>query len=248
VKRARILLWDGGTQVILGVPVTNLYFDAKAQLSTWNPIIKLTRYNEVTYVDKGSSTRLHGLVILQHQFLCRPAITTIDASSLEQSKFKEGSASIESIPAEPRNSDVLAREVLSATSAFHHATIAHNNNESLRTLPEVQFCKSGDDSLCSRCGVEFKICVAEQHFEEMKTPEFLNAVSEHCHFVDREVKDMTNSLKRNLLHWWFATNVYFVKGAANRKQLLNCLECAIRMACPNPKEKPCGLFQPKLKP
>ena len=66
VKRARILLWDGGTKVILGVPVTNLYFDVKAQLSTGNPIIKLKRYNEVTYVDKGSSARLHGIVV---QFL-----------------------------------------------------------------------------------------------------------------------------------------------------------------------------------
>lgn len=154
-------------------------------------MIRMKRHNKATCVDEGSQTCLHGLVILQCRFLCCPAIATIDASSLKQAKFKEGPDGIESIPAEAGNSNVLAHEVSHATSSFHHATTARNNNESLQTLPEVQLCKSGKDSLCSRHGVEFKICIAKQHFEEMRTPEFLNAVSEHHHFVDRKVKDVT---------------------------------------------------------
>jgi hypothetical protein len=47
-----------------------------------------------------------------------------------------------------------------------------------------------------------------QHVVEMKTPEFLNAVSEHCHFVDREVKDVTNSLKRNVLYCHFCWQLF----------------------------------------
>ena len=43
------------------------------------------------------------------------------------------------------------------------------------------------------------------------TPEFA-FLSEFVH----EVSEMTNSLKRNMLYWWYATNVYLVTGKNNR--------------------------------
>jgi hypothetical protein len=49
-----------------------------------------------------------------------------------------------------------------------------------------------------------------------------------------DLDKMTPSHKRNMLFWWYATNVYNISGKSKRGKLPECLEYAIRLEHPNP--------------
>ena len=58
----------------------------------------------------------------------------------------------------------------------------------------------------------------------------LEVVAQYCWFATKEVSKMDNSNKRNMLYWWYMTNMYFVCGAGHRKDPPACLKAAIRSA------------------
>ena len=66
----------------------------------------------------------------------------------------------------------------------------------------------------------------------------LSEIKKECHFADKEPTQMTNKEKRNLLYWWYATNVYLILGKATRAELPPCLEHAVRVCYPNDKGDP----------
>ena len=115
-------------------------------------------------------------------------------------------------------------------------------------LPEwtTVFC-SGPNFLCSKYGIRQRSCVAERFAGRVGTADFMNAVVKRCYFVDRPVNQMTNNLKRNVLYYWFATNIYFVKGSGNRKELPECIQCLVRMTFPNNISEPYKQFAAKPK-
>ncbi len=45
---------------------------------------------------------------------------------------------------------------------------------------------------------------------------------------------MTNSQKRCMIYWWYATNIYSICGKKNRMKLPDCLVNAVRKAYPEP--------------
>jgi hypothetical protein len=47
-----------------------------------------------------------------------------------------------------------------------------------------------------------------------------------------EVKDMTESQKRCMIYWWYATNIYSICGKKHRMKLPDCLVNAVRTAYP----------------
>ena len=61
----------------------------------------------------------------------------------------------------------------------------------------------------------------------------LEVVRQHCWFATKEVSQMDNGNKRNMLYWWYMTNLYNVCGAGERKDPPACLKAAIRIAYPS---------------
>ena len=122
------------------------------------------------------------------------------------------------------------------SSDFHRRVKEHQENRCNEPMPtaKVEFC-TPQNRLCSAHGVEHAACLAESRpMEELN----LEAVAEQCQCVDREVAEMPNNLKRNILHWWFATNFYQAVGLGERQQPPSCLARAIRMTHPNKKGTP----------
>jgi hypothetical protein len=61
----------------------------------------------------------------------------------------------------------------------------------------------------------------------------LTEVSRECWFLDvADVTMLPNRKKRNIMYWWYATNVYSIRGCGHRGELPLCLVQAIRAAYP----------------
>ena len=85
--------------------------------------------------------------------------------------------------------------------------------------------------LCSLYGLNFLQCITECFPVVGRN---LEGIARECYFVTMEVNQMTNRKKRNLLYYWYATNVYNIVGKYNRERLPPCLESAVRSAYPEP--------------
>ena len=234
-KRARVLLWDGGEHVVLGVIAGHLIGFVEQHLDGGQPIIRLKTHIDSVYQDiagsaavRDSSTR-PCLLIVHYQFLCRP-IKDIDATKFDEivvdSGKKGGNVDVDEVIGEPE-------------SNFHKRILNFQKNTDTEPLPvsSVVFCKA-PHFLCSRYGQRQYSCVAERFESLVGTDDFLKGAFWHCYFVDRPVEKMDNSKRRNLLYYWFVTNIYFIRGSKNRKELPECLLCLIRMSYPNAKNVP----------
>lgn len=62
--------------------------------------------------------------------------------------------------------------------------------------------------LCSVHGVEMIGCICELHPVQRLN---LQTLKEDCYFAKDEVGQMTNSQKRCMIYWWYATNIYLWK-------------------------------------
>ena len=72
-------------------------------------------------------------------------------------------------------------------------------------------------------------CICELHPVQRLN---LQTLKEDCYFAKDEVEQMTNSQKRCMIYWWYATNIYSICGKNKRRQLPNCLVKAVRDAYP----------------
>ena len=61
----------------------------------------------------------------------------------------------------------------------------------------------------------------------------LDDIRANCYFADRAVSEMENNHKRFMLYWWWATNVFTIRGAKNRQQLPACIVDEIRRRYPS---------------
>jgi len=78
---------------------------------------------------------------------------------------------------------------------------------------------------CSLYGVSMVSCVCETDPVDKLD---LEVVREYCYFATKTVDKMDNGLKRNMLYWWYMTNIYHICGKGKRKPLPSCLAYAIR--------------------
>ena len=60
----------------------------------------------------------------------------------------------------------------------------------------------------------------------------LELIARDCVFATREVGEMSNSDKRFLLYYYYATTVYQFHGKGNRVELPECLKTAVRALYP----------------
>lgn len=232
-RRCRLVLWDGGQKMVLGVLATNLNNDACHQLSEGQPIIRVKKFNIVQYREDNTYTQ-PGIFLLQYQYLCMPLTAPVKMSSLcfltyeADTKTEEREEVIK-----PHASDDEPLTI------FHRRIVDYQSNSNMEPLPSkcLALCKPSD-RLCSRYGIVLNYCLAEHYEANIKSGDFIEAIACGCPLVDRDVIDMEPHHKRFLLYWWFATNIYFVKGNKNRQELPPCVEACIKMTYPNHKGTP----------
>ena len=251
IPRVKLDLWDGSDLMCLGMPASHLLYAAKTQLTKGQPIIRLKLFTETSYNDNGIIRP--GVAIVQYQFLCRPA-KDVDAKKLKShGKLFFACCNDNGDDSDNGGTDSSFDAVAEAQSLQNPRTQFHQRIlEFQKTSVEMEVQRLPKDCmrlcseqcrLCSCHGHRFPYCLAEKYEKQVASSEFLEAIAEHCYFVDREVSAMDPSLQRNLLYYWFATNIYFVKGAGNRKVLPDCLVCLIRMSYPNKKGVPYKKFR-----
>ena len=92
----------------------------------------------------------------------------------------------------------------------------------------VDCCPS--NRYCSMHGVSFAVCIC-QAIPIAKLD--LASIKEDCYFATENLDKMTNPHKRNMIYWWYATNIYSICGKKKRKQLPKCLVHNIRRCHPS---------------
>ena len=83
---------------------------------------------------------------------------------------------------------------------------------------------------CSLYGVGMVSCVCDTDPVDKLD---LEVIREYCHFATKTVDKMDNGNKRNMLYWWYMTNIYHICGKGKRKPLPSCLLYAIRCQYPS---------------
>ena len=91
------------------------------------------------------------------------------------------------------------------------------------------------DRYCSMHGVSFIVCICDCiKVEDLDLP----SIKEDCYFATDKMEDMPNNHKRNMIYWWYATNVYSICGKKKRKELPKCLVHRVRQHYPS--DEYCG--------
>ena len=103
-----------------------------------------------------------------------------------------------------------------------------NSSAPDRSDAPVNCCSSS--RYCSMHGVNFICCVCESIPVEKLD---LAAIKEDCYFATDKLDEMTNPHKRNMIYWWYATNIYSICGKGKRKELPKCLVHRIRQCHPS---------------
>ena len=82
---------------------------------------------------------------------------------------------------------------------------------------------------CERYGLSPVLCICKSDLPDKIN---LEVLQEFCWFATKEVTDMDNSNKQNMLYWWYMTNIYNIGGKGVTKEPPACLTAAIRHAYP----------------
>ena len=109
-----------------------------------------------------------------------------------------------------------------------------DEDDQYERLVEVE-C-TAQNRCCSLYGVSQVVCVCESDPVDKID---LEMVRRYCHFATTDVSKMKNGWKRNMLYWWYMTNIYNICGKDNRKEPPACLKAAIRKKFPEPN----GLYK-----
>ena len=81
--------------------------------------------------------------------------------------------------------------------------------------------------MCALYGLQFGSCVTECiPVTELN----LQIVKEDYYFATDPLDEMSSSHKRNMIFWWYATNVYSIAGKGHMARMPPCVKYAIRYA------------------
>ena len=109
-----------------------------------------------------------------------------------------------------------------------------NWDETRERPPIPPACCTAANRSCSMYGtLLFQKCVCEEML--VPTEEDLEDIADKYYATTMPVEAMANNLKRNMLYWYYATEVYHVRGWLDRKPLPTCLVFCIRFIYPNDK-------------
>ena len=131
---------------------------------------------------------------------------------------------------------MVAADYFGETGGINPPPNAGADREGPTHLAPDGFC---DGVLCSICGLRTSSCFLRR--QEMPT---LESIRSQCYFADKPVEQMDNKHKRFLLYWWWAVNIFAIRGKGMRSELPACIVRRIREKYPNPKDEPYTGFKP----
>mmetsp|Transcript_7363 Transcript_7363/g.16397 ORF Transcript_7363/g.16397 Transcript_7363/m.16397 type:complete len:392 (-) Transcript_7363:1214-2389(-) len=118
-----------------------------------------------------------------------------------------------------------------STDAEEECFALPNWDESKRRPPRPQEVCSIGNRVCSEYGTHFfRKCVCDEYPVSERN---LEELSGKYFAADRPVSEMSPSMKRNMLYWCYATDIYHVRGWQVRMPLPSCLVFAIQKMHPN---------------
>ena len=200
VQFTHLTLCDGDGNIIVGRVVTHLTHEAR-KLERGD-IIKLPVFTELTH-RIGNSNPMPALFIVEFR--------------------KIGYAIIpENVKQQQLSCD------LSNSSDKSNDTPSANDNDTAggNLQKDVSNAKCEfPNRLCSINGIQMIVCICKSQPVHRLN---LNTIREDCYFATEEVDKMTNSQKRCMVYWWYATNVYSICGKGKRMMLPDCLVNAVR--------------------
>ena len=83
--------------------------------------------------------------------------------------------------------------------------------------------------LCSKHGMNMITCICKSCPAKDLD---LQTLKEDCYFATTAVDNMTNSQKRCMIYWWYATNIYSICGKRQHMMLPDCLVQMVRNTYP----------------
>ena len=124
---------------------------------------------------------------------------------------------------------VKPKDPISCSTNLSTANKSRKSNNNVDRSDAPVDCNSAN-RYCSMHGTSFIVCVCESIPVEKRD---LAAIKEDCYFAEDELGEMTNPHIRNMIYWWYATNVYSICGKKKRKELPKCLVHKIRQVFPS---------------
>ncbi len=131
------------------------------------------------------------------------------------------------------NDDVEGMVPCSHVHPCEHLDVFEPDDDNLVIDPSIHpkpAC-TPDNMLCAKYGIRFLICVCDVVPVDRLD---LETLKQDCYFVTNEIERMPNNHKRNMIFWWYATNIYSIVGKKNTTRMSLCLEYAIREKYTNP--------------
>jgi len=198
-----LTLCDGDGNIIVGRVVAHLTHVARKLIQ--GDIIKLQTFTELTH-RMGTSAPMPAVFIADYR------------------KVSYGP-----LPKNLKNEPIICGVANQSNDATDQSTTdEERNGGNLQKDVSNAKCEYGK-RLCSVHGVEMIGCICDLH---KVTDLNLQTLKEDCYFAKEEVKDMTNSHKRCMIYWWYATNIYSICGKKHRMRLPDCLVNSVRTAYP----------------
>jgi hypothetical protein len=101
------------------------------------------------------------------------------------------------------------------------------NEEEYKSLVKVN-C-TPQQRYCAKYGLSPVMCVCETDPPKNNN---LEVVLEYCWFATKDISEMDNGNKRNMLYWWYMANIYNIGGWGVTQKTPECLTSAICHAYP----------------
>ena len=204
IHMTHLRLCDGSNDEMVGRLSMHLAHDGK-KLSKGD-IIQATSFTPLTYTPSEAKKQYKSPAIVIHQYR------------------RVGYAPVAKVN-NPLHCTTIPRE-LKELSEINSLQFAGSVDE-YEKLEEVE-C-TAETRYCSLYGVNTVVCVCETDPVDKVD---LEVVREYCYFATSNVKDMKNGHIRNMLYWWYMTNIYHICGKGKRAPVPKCLLAAIRKAHP----------------
>jgi hypothetical protein len=213
---------------------------------TVGTVLKLLRFNPVPFIQSTSpSAQLQIALIVTNFEICGSmevpeALIKHPRERLEVQLIPPAGAAAEVVGAD-EGSTIVSEAMSSGPHKYDDPYLNALWMDASKWEPvENPVCSPGN-RLCSKYGVRFDTCVCDAI--PIGRQELLQCARD-CPFVTMEVKAMNNDKKRNLLDWWYMTNVYSICGKEKRRELPSCLLWHIRAYFPNKRGNRYKGFQP----
>lgn len=90
--------------------------------------------------------------------------------------------------------------------------------------------------LCSVYGLTFRCCICEKSEKIPVADQDLKSIKRSCPFAAGDTADsLSPKLKRNMMYWWYVTNIFLICRKSCQGPLPKCLVYAIQCRYPNQK-------------